>query len=231
MLEQGSYQGGEWVEFVSDGFIAPDNIILAGMLGRVEDDPYGYMVCTPGISTMILPCGASQPYGYFDDWHRRIDKPDDERIARSVELWKSAFKLFEERHGWTGFVQIKGRFLTLERAWHELEQQVHRIFSLHTEGGNPKDLAGARKRACVLIRAYLRHPRGREILGFADWLKGIDLTPATLRELEARMRDLASWLNEVPRFQTQTEQINQAWRDGTIGIETEPFTGNPKDDV
>ena len=94
---------GAWVEFVVDAFVGPRNVVVRGMLGAVDDHPYARYVCTPGLSTMVLPVGARESYGYANGAFRALDAPPNDRAREaSRALWRDALAHYEGRRGYTG---------------------------------------------------------------------------------------------------------------------------------
>ncbi len=51
---------GQWVRFIREDFIAYDNIVVSGMLGVVQPDPYA--ICMRGVDAIIRPAGAKKDY-------------------------------------------------------------------------------------------------------------------------------------------------------------------------
>ncbi len=117
-------KGGEWVRFKVSVFIDSNYIILGGTYGVVADVPYGY-VCTPGISTMIYPVGAEEPYGCSDEWFDILEsEPSEEDIAASLYIWENAFEIYEEEFGYTGFIKVKNQILPQSKVLNDISRQT-----------------------------------------------------------------------------------------------------------
>ena len=98
------YRPGTWIRIVGDYFFGPTHVVLEGMIGVVVDHPQAWVICTPGVSTMILLAGRDKPFGYFNKLFSPCDsEPGPDEIQHSIDLSQNAMLLFEQRHGIYGF--------------------------------------------------------------------------------------------------------------------------------
>jgi len=161
-MPQGPFAAGDWVEFTHDHFIEPGHVVLAGMLGQVVDHPCSGCSCTPGVSTMVLASGSSEPCGDVDAMLRRVEAPGSEAVERSAEAWRTAFERCEQRHGFTGYVRVNGRFLTVERLWRSSNGRPTCCTSCcpsRSDARTGSARGSARRRCCAASSATRAPPR------------------------------------------------------------------------
>ena len=60
---------------------------------------------------MVLLEGADEPVGYSVEYLVPVeDDPTDEDLERARSVYSRALEVFEDAHGWTGFLKLgKGR--------------------------------------------------------------------------------------------------------------------------
>jgi hypothetical protein len=146
MMKEGPVSNsGCWVVFTTDQIIAPDHIIVRGMLGVVVEDPYG--LCTTGISTMVYVLGLEDQFGYWDtSFEVRAKEPDEEELQQARQLAENAFDIYHERHGWSGLVKVGKRVMPEKKVRLEIVQLCR------------KDDPGSAKRLRKIIRSFNFHP-------------------------------------------------------------------------
>lgn len=189
---------GTWVEFIVDAFYAPDNIIVKGLLGVVDDHPYAPYICTPGISTMILPTGKAKSFGYASSAFVPLQAtPSQEDIANSTALWHRAFDVYEEKTGYSGFVQVGKRVVSQYDALTEIHQLSAVLLATLTSGEMDADCKGRLKRIRKLLLAFRRHPLSTGVAELAS-------------ELSQRP-DSSTIVNTIPLIQSWCEQASMTW--------------------
>jgi len=182
------HRPGTWVRMVGDHFFSPSHVILDGMIGVVVDTPFAYMVCTPGVSTMILLVGCDQPFGYFNNaFFPCVTIPGPDEVQRSIELLQDAMRIFEDRHGFTGYIQSGKVFVTQEKLFFELKANVTKISKWHHARTNETDIKGSLKRIKKVLLAFKKHPASEEA----------KLIAKTIASLAPSSHDLPSILNQV----------------------------------
>lgn len=182
------HRPGTWVRIVGDHFFDPSHVILDGMIGVVVDDPYASIICTPGVSTMILLVGRDKPFGYFNDAFFPCDTiPGPEEVQRSIELFQNAMRTFEDRHGFSGYIQIGKEFVAQEKLFIELKANVTKVSKWHQARKNEADVKGSLKRIKNVLLAFNRHPAAEEA----------NLIAGTIASLGPSSDDLPSVLDRV----------------------------------
>jgi hypothetical protein len=181
---------GAWVCTTGFAFIAPDHVVVPGLLGQVVPDDYG--ICTPGISTYIQLLGRKEPYGYPDDLVEVLDEaPAEEDEAASRRRCRRALHAYEEVHGWTGYLDLgAGRPRSAAEAAAELERLVGSLADADSSL-READRRGRWKRARRIILAFAEGAGSSDARGFIE-RHGMsrELTPAVLVEARALARRL-----------------------------------------
>lgn len=216
-------KGAEWVCFVGDAFIETNNIIIAGMIGKVSINPYGY-VYTTGISTMILPVGAGEEYGYSNDWFEVLNhNPTQEEIQYSLDLWDNAFKIFEERHGYTGYIKIGKKILPQEKAFTQIQQLLNQVEKLKQNPSREKDVKGNLKRIIKILNAFSLHPLGKKSIELSKELKHLDPSDDQYNNI---CNSILTWIEKAKsaeRIVGQAELLNESFKNGTVQSTILPY--------
>jgi len=220
---------GTWVRFNGDHFLDPANIILDGMLGEVVTTKYSHYVCTPGISTMIRPVGMQGEFGYFNNLFTPIPEIPDEKSRReSLHLWEHAWELFEDRHGYTGFVKTGNRFVPQEKLYAELHQHLKKITEWQNDPKREAENKGVIKRIKKILRLFEKHPCGHEAQILLETLE--NATPHNLPTFLSAILEWVEKAESVPRLSTYADGFRQVSKDETRRIRVyDPETGKEID--
>ncbi len=160
---------GDWVKFKVDALIAPDHVILQGMVGQVVVTDVSHLVCTPGISTMIQVVGRSEPFGYFNTYFVALkEEPEAAEKDESIKLCDSAYALFEQKNGYTGYIKIGNKLEPEEKVVFELKTLSEKIPLLVDDKSKEIELKGLVKRLKKVLRSFGLHPFAQSLSSLAD---------------------------------------------------------------
>lgn len=141
---------GTWLR--STGYYAydPSTLLIPGLLGVVVPDPH--TICTPGISVMVLLEGADEPFGFPVEHFEPVEAdPSDEDLGQARSLYSRALEVFEEAHGWTGYLKLgRGRPRSSAESRAELASLVRRLGGKATSA----DIEGMRKRCRRILDLF-----------------------------------------------------------------------------
>jgi len=177
---------GTWVRFTCDELVAPDNIVLEGMLGQTVIEHWG--ICTPGVSLYVRPTGAKEPYGY---WCRTLvileAAPTADAIEASLGAWHSALRTWVQRNGWCGLVPIGRTRVPESKARRDLSQLADQI-ERHMAAGRDKEAQGSLARMRRVLEAFDLHPDAAAPLRLAGRCRLAASAPGEVAPLLAEVR-------------------------------------------
>jgi len=214
----------DWVRFTGFYYAGPEDITVPGMLGVVlHDSMYAY-VCTPGISTMILPLGSNKAYGYFDRSFEYLGRqPTQAEQDHALELQAKAYELNEQERGWLGYLRIKGKLVNCRTVCRELLFQLERLVILAGDPDRHKERLGCCRRLRTLLEAFRSHPDRAMVQELLDLLPTADSAASQWEQLKPIMESWCELVLLDPGPSTQREQIYQSLKDGTARIDTLPY--------
>jgi hypothetical protein len=205
-----THEPGTWVRFTEDQFIETDNIIIEGMLGQVIDHPHAHYICTPGISTMIRPLGLDVEYGYFNTTFTALDgEPTEDERAKSEELRKAAFSIYEEKYGYSGYARLGTKLVRQEKLAKEMDHSTERVVDWFEEGGQEKHIKGTMKRIRKVLEALEKHPNGEAAQKLAARVEDANVDSENIPEL---MGAVSAWFEqgmEQERIILQKKRIDE----------------------
>lgn len=167
---------GTWMRAVADRDDDMNDVLLAGMVGKVVVTEWSHLICTPGISTMVLVEGRSHPYGHA--WEALVpmaEPPSQEHLEISRQLCADAAAQFQLRYGWRGYLQLGKEVLPEAKVRVEIAALLKKLPELYRRC-RAADYTGNAKRLAKLVRALGHHPQGAELASVAESIVAMSRT-------------------------------------------------------
>ncbi|MEX0723304.1 MAG: hypothetical protein WD053_05485 [Gracilimonas sp.] len=199
---------GTWVKFKVDKFIDSERIILKGMLGEIIESP---------VPDHLLPSALNQPWvsilgstmiiSFEQDWLEMLEKnPSDIEREHASTLHQNPLMHYEEKHGYTGFVQFKSDLLPQEELLDEIKNLLEGIIGWIAEENRNSHVKGNLKRLTRMLESFSRHPQGKQAQHLAQTIRKKDLSSAQILDVFSNISDWVNIASKFERIETITER-------------------------
>lgn len=201
-----------WVRANRDGIESGRHVVLEGLLGVTEDVGAPYCAPYPGYSFRAEFTGETDRsdrhlFEYDFRWFDPVEgQPTDKELAESRRLFENRLRIYQDRYGWLGLVQLGDKVVVEKRARKEALALCDRV----TRPGSDKERSGRLKRLALVVEALSIHPQGGVLADVAAHLRSPDLSNeectrlvGTIRawcEAQPATRPPESFLDEVLTF-------------------------------